>query len=129
MVQNLIVRSIAVALAVAITAIIAYGQNFPGSFTSGSVPYFDSFGNLNQDNTNLFFNSTNKCLSVGSGASCTGTNVVNAGTGFKIHQEAEVRIRPEALEALAEKGPGYSRYPREETAERRREERGRDQQE
>jgi DNA-directed RNA polymerase subunit beta' len=41
-------------------------------------------------------------------------HLVPAGTGFKSHQEAEVRIRPEALEALAEKGPGYSRYPREE---------------
>ena len=43
-------------------------------------------------------------------------HLVPAGTGFKMHQEAEVRIRPEALEALAEKGPGYARYPREETA-------------
>ncbi len=43
-------------------------------------------------------------------------HLVPAGTGFKLHQEAEVRIRPEALEALAEKGPGYSRYPREEAA-------------
>ena len=34
----------------------------------------------------------------------------------KTHQEAEFRIRPEALEALAEKGPGYSRYPRDEPA-------------
>ena len=42
-------------------------------------------------------------------------HLIPAGTGFKIHQEAEVRIRPEALEALAEKGPGYSRYPRDET--------------
>ena len=41
-------------------------------------------------------------------------HLVPAGTGFKAHQEAEVRIRPEALEALAEKGPGYSRYPRDE---------------
>ncbi|MEO6807682.1 MAG: DNA-directed RNA polymerase subunit beta', partial [Isosphaeraceae bacterium] len=41
-------------------------------------------------------------------------HLVPAGTGFKMHQDAEVRIRPEALEALAEKGPGYARYPREE---------------
>jgi len=41
-------------------------------------------------------------------------HLVPAGTGFKAHQEAEVRIRPEALEALAEKGPGYSRYPKDE---------------
>ena len=41
-------------------------------------------------------------------------HLVPAGTGFKAHQEAEVRIRPEALEVLAEKGPGYSRYPRDE---------------
>ena len=41
-------------------------------------------------------------------------HLVPAGTGFKSHQEAEVRIRPEALEALAEKGPGYSRYPKDE---------------
>ena len=41
-------------------------------------------------------------------------HLVPAGTGFKSHQEAEVRIHPEALEALAEKGPGYSRYPRDE---------------
>ena len=41
-------------------------------------------------------------------------HLVPAGTGFKSHQEAEVRIRPEALEALAEKGPGFSRYPRDE---------------
>ena len=40
-------------------------------------------------------------------------HLVPAGTGFKSHQEAEVRIHPEALEALAEKGPGYSRYPRD----------------
>ena len=38
-------------------------------------------------------------------------HLVPAGTGFKLHQEAEVRISPEALEALAEKGPGYARYP------------------
>jgi DNA-directed RNA polymerase subunit beta' len=43
-------------------------------------------------------------------------HLVPAGTGFKMHQDAEVRIRPEALEALAEKGPGYARYPREEVA-------------
>jgi DNA-directed RNA polymerase subunit beta' len=43
-------------------------------------------------------------------------HLVPAGTGFKLHQEAEVRIRPEALEALAEKGPAYSRYPRDEAA-------------
>ena len=36
------------------------------------------------------------------------------------HQEAEVRIRPEALEALAEKGPGYARY-RDEVAPARSE--------
>ena len=43
-------------------------------------------------------------------------HLVPAGTGFKLHQEAEVRIHPEALEALAEKGQGYGRYPRDETA-------------
>ncbi len=43
-------------------------------------------------------------------------HLVPAGTGFKMHQDAEVRIKPEALEALAEKGPGYARYPREEAA-------------
>ncbi|MFO0949680.1 MAG: DNA-directed RNA polymerase subunit beta', partial [Isosphaeraceae bacterium] len=37
-------------------------------------------------------------------------HLVPAGTGFKMHQDAEVRIRPEALEALAEKGPSYARY-------------------
>ena len=37
-------------------------------------------------------------------------HLIPAGTGFKLHQEAEVRIRPEALEALAEKGPSYARY-------------------
>jgi DNA-directed RNA polymerase subunit beta' len=37
-------------------------------------------------------------------------HLVPAGTGFKAHLEAEVRIRPEALEALADKGPGYARY-------------------
>ncbi|HEY2155636.1 MAG TPA: DNA-directed RNA polymerase subunit beta', partial [Isosphaeraceae bacterium] len=41
-------------------------------------------------------------------------HLVPAGTGFKTHQEAEVRIRPEALEALAEMGPAYSRYPKDE---------------
>ena len=46
-------------------------------------------------------------------------HLVPAGTGFKTHQEAEVRIRPEALEALAEKGPGYSRYPKDEAVGRR----------
>jgi DNA-directed RNA polymerase subunit beta' len=35
---------------------------------------------------------------------------VPAGTGFKAHLDAEVRIHPEALEALAEKGPAYARY-------------------
>jgi len=35
---------------------------------------------------------------------------VPAGTGFKPHLDAEVRIRPEALEALADKGPAYARY-------------------
>ena len=39
-------------------------------------------------------------------------HLVPAGTGFKSHQEAEVRIRPEAL---AEIGPGgHGRYPRDE---------------
>ena len=37
-------------------------------------------------------------------------HLVPAGTGFKAHLEAEVRIHPEALEALAEKGPAYARY-------------------
>jgi DNA-directed RNA polymerase subunit beta' len=41
-------------------------------------------------------------------------HLVPAGTGFKAHLDAEVRIRPEALEALADKGPGYARY-RDET--------------
>jgi DNA-directed RNA polymerase subunit beta' len=45
-------------------------------------------------------------------------HLVPAGTGFKIHQEAEVRIKPEALGAMAEKGPAYARYP--ETAEARK---------
>ncbi len=43
-------------------------------------------------------------------------HLIPAGTGFKQHLEAEVRIHPDALEELAEKGPGYSRYPREEPA-------------
>src|SRR5262249_33583962 len=34
-----------------------------------------------------------------------------AGTGFKQHQDAEVKIRQEALEAMASKGPAYARYP------------------
>ncbi len=38
-------------------------------------------------------------------------HLVPAGTGFKLHQEAEVKIRPEALEAMAAKGQGYARYP------------------
>jgi DNA-directed RNA polymerase subunit beta' len=38
-------------------------------------------------------------------------HLVPAGTGFKLHQEADVKIRPEALEAMAAKGPGYARYP------------------
>jgi DNA-directed RNA polymerase subunit beta' len=37
-------------------------------------------------------------------------HLVPAGTGFKAHLEAEVRIHPDALEALAEKGPAYARY-------------------
>ncbi|QEH32432.1 DNA-directed RNA polymerase subunit beta' [Aquisphaera giovannonii] len=41
-------------------------------------------------------------------------HLVPAGTGFKAHLDAEVRIHPEALEALAEKGPAYARY-RDET--------------
>jgi DNA-directed RNA polymerase subunit beta' len=43
-------------------------------------------------------------------------HLVPAGTGFKAHLEAEVRIRPEALEALADKGPAYARYRDEATA-------------
>jgi DNA-directed RNA polymerase subunit beta' len=38
-------------------------------------------------------------------------HLVPAGTGFKNHQEAEVRIRTEALSAMAERGPAYARYP------------------
>ena len=45
-------------------------------------------------------------------------HLIPAGTGFKQHLEAEVRIHPDALEELAEKGPGYSRYPRDEAASR-----------
>ncbi len=37
-------------------------------------------------------------------------HLVPAGTGFKAHLDAEVRIHPEALEALAEKGQAYARY-------------------
>jgi len=39
-------------------------------------------------------------------------HLVPAGTGFKIHQESEVRIRPEALEALARRGAAgsFSRF-------------------
>jgi DNA-directed RNA polymerase subunit beta' len=37
-------------------------------------------------------------------------HLVPAGTGFKAHLEAEVRIHPDALEALAEKGSPYARY-------------------
>ena len=37
-------------------------------------------------------------------------HLVPAGTGFKAHLEAEVRIHPDALEALAEKGPAFARY-------------------
>jgi len=43
-------------------------------------------------------------------------HLVPAGTGFKAHLDAEVRIRPEALEALADKGPAYARYRDEATA-------------
>ncbi len=43
-------------------------------------------------------------------------HLVPAGTGFRAHLDAEVRIHPEALEALAEKGPAYARYRREEGA-------------
>ena len=39
-------------------------------------------------------------------------HLVPAGTGFKAHLDAEVRIRPEALEALADKGPGLRSLPR-----------------
>ena len=42
-------------------------------------------------------------------------HLVPAGTGFKVHLDAEVRIRPEALEALADKGPAYARYRDEAT--------------
>ncbi len=42
-------------------------------------------------------------------------HLVPAGTGFKAHLDAEVRIRPEALEALADKGPAYARYRDEAT--------------
>jgi DNA-directed RNA polymerase subunit beta' len=38
-------------------------------------------------------------------------HLVPAGTGFKNHQEAEVRIKPEALAAMSERGAGYARYP------------------
>ncbi len=38
-------------------------------------------------------------------------HLVPAGTGFKNHQEAEVRINQAALAAMAGKGPGYARYP------------------
>ena len=38
-------------------------------------------------------------------------HLVPAGTGFKLHQEAEVRIRPEALAEI-----GHARYPRDEPA-------------
>ena len=37
-------------------------------------------------------------------------HLVPAGTGFKAHLEAEVRIHPDALEALAEKGSPFARY-------------------
>jgi DNA-directed RNA polymerase subunit beta' len=43
-------------------------------------------------------------------------HLVPAGTGFKTHLESEVRIAEEALQAMAEKGPGFARYPREEAA-------------
>jgi DNA-directed RNA polymerase subunit beta' len=43
-------------------------------------------------------------------------HLVPAGTGFQAPLEAEVRIRPEALEALADKGPAYARYRDEATA-------------
>ena len=42
-------------------------------------------------------------------------HLVPAGTGFKPHLDSEVRIRPEALEALADKGPAYARYRDEAT--------------
>ena len=51
-------------------------------------------------------------------------HLVPAGTGFKLHQDAEVRIHPDALEALAEKGHGFSRYPRDRDRDRDREEAG-----
>jgi DNA-directed RNA polymerase subunit beta' len=40
-------------------------------------------------------------------------HLVPAGTGFKAHLDAEVRIHPDALEALAEKGASYGRYREE----------------
>jgi DNA-directed RNA polymerase subunit beta' len=42
-------------------------------------------------------------------------HLVPAGTGFKLHQDSEVRIRPEALEAMAERGPSFARYRDEPT--------------
>jgi len=37
-------------------------------------------------------------------------HLVPAGTGFKAHLDAEVRIHPDALEALAERGGAFARY-------------------
>ncbi len=48
-------------------------------------------------------------------------HLVPAGTGFKAHLDAEVRIRPEALDALAEKGPAFARYRDEVPAGSRKE--------
>ncbi len=38
-------------------------------------------------------------------------HLVPAGTGFKNHQEAEVRIKQEALKLQEERGAAYARYP------------------
>jgi DNA-directed RNA polymerase subunit beta' len=48
-------------------------------------------------------------------------HLIPAGTGFKTHQESEVRIHPDALEALAEKSASMGRFShreRESTASR-----------
>src|SRR5262249_33259810 len=47
-------------------------------------------------------------------------HLVPAGTGVKNHQDAQGRIRPEAPEALAQKGPGHRRHPPDETTPPRR---------
>jgi len=74
---NLTVSGTDTTLVNASTTQLSVSSNFYTSLTSGSVPFIGSSGLLSQDNSNLYWDNTNKRLGIGTTTPNSGLSVVD----------------------------------------------------